>query len=113
MRTVLDKAICLEVSVGRLGTWRRLSSDHVEADTDKALLRVGKDLLDSGGLWAVADLDRAIRRWRQGTCLPSILRARLTFDASRELTTADIFAVARATTPLSSTMREAITALRE
>lgn len=73
--SIFEKAICLEVSFSRLGTRRKVSTEHVDAATDKSLLHVSKDILDADELTAVSHLDAAIRRWLKSLCVPSILRS--------------------------------------
>jgi hypothetical protein len=49
---MMDNAVCVAVTIGRLGNSRKISSSRVEVDADRDLIKVGKTLLDSPELGA-------------------------------------------------------------
>src|SRR2546427_9944258 len=53
-----------------MGNTRKVSSSQIEADADKDLLRVSKQLVDSAELKAIARFDGEIRRFLYNICLP-------------------------------------------
>jgi hypothetical protein len=53
-----------------MGNTRKVSTSQIEADADKALLRVSKHLLDSAELKAIRQFDGEIRRYLYNICLP-------------------------------------------
>jgi hypothetical protein len=64
--TMMDNAVCVAVTIGRLGNSRKISSSQVEVDADKDLIRVGKTLLDSPELRDVQSFDGQIRQMLYG-----------------------------------------------
>jgi hypothetical protein len=72
--SMLDKAILLQVDLKRIGNSRSISSECVNADADKDLVRVSKTLLDSDELKAVAQVDEKLKKYLRARCLPSIIR---------------------------------------
>lgn len=67
---VARKTVCIKLRLNRLGNSRKVSTSQVEVDTDKALIRVSKTLLDSAELRAISSLDGEVRRYLYGVCLP-------------------------------------------
>lgn len=64
------KAVCIKVRLQRLGNTRKVSTSQVEVDTDKALIRVSKHLIDSAELRQITNFDAEVRRYLYNTCLP-------------------------------------------
>lgn len=71
---IRSKAICLNLTVSRLGTRRRVPSGMVEADVqDKTLLKVAKVILDADALDAVGRVDGQAKAWLYARALESPL----------------------------------------
>src|SRR6266705_2654135 len=64
------KTVCIKVRLSTMGNTRKVSTAQIEADADKALLRVSKQLVDSAELKAITRFDGEIRRFLYNTCLP-------------------------------------------
>src|SRR5436853_3049524 len=64
------KTVCIKVRVSIMGNTRKVSSSQIEADADKDLLRVSKQLVDSAELKAIARFDGEMRRFLYNICLP-------------------------------------------
>jgi hypothetical protein len=64
------KTVCIKVRLSTMGNTRKVSTSQIEADADKALLRVSKHLLDSAELKAIRQFDGEIRRYLYNICLP-------------------------------------------
>jgi len=64
------QTVFIKVHLGLLGNTRKVSSSQVEVDTDKALIRVSKTLLDSPELQAIRALDGDVRHFLYDMCLP-------------------------------------------
>src|SRR5688572_7006884 len=64
------KTVCIKVRLSTMGNTRKVSTSQIEADADKALLRVSKFLLDSAELKAIRQFDGEIRRYLYNICLP-------------------------------------------
>ena len=62
--------MCIKVRLQRLGNTRKVSTSQVEVDTDKALIRVSKHLIDSAELRQITNFDAEVRRYLCNTCLP-------------------------------------------
>ena len=65
-----QKAVCIKVRLQRLGNTRKVCTSQVEVDTDKALIRVSKHLIDSAELRQITNFDAEVRRYLYNTCLP-------------------------------------------
>src|SRR5437868_10297081 len=57
-----QKAVCIKVRLQRLGNTRKVSTSQVEVDTDKALIRVSKHLIDSAELRQITNFDAEDRK---------------------------------------------------
>jgi hypothetical protein len=68
---LLQRAVCLSVTMSRLGTRRRLSTDAVEVEADKDMIRVAKIILESDALQAIRRLDNDARRYIYQKALPA------------------------------------------
>jgi hypothetical protein len=64
------KTVCIKVRLSSMGNTRRVSTAQIEADADKDLLRVSKQLVDSPELKAITRFDGEIRRFLYSICLP-------------------------------------------
>ena len=64
-------SVMLVLRLGRLGNRRKVSTSMVEVDADPEAVHVGKELLESPELKAVATEDNAIRQWVYARSLPS------------------------------------------
>jgi hypothetical protein len=65
-----QKTVCIKVRLQRLGNTRKVSTSQIEVDSDKALLRVSKHLIDSAELRQITNFDSEVRRYLYNTCLP-------------------------------------------
>ena len=64
------KTVCIKVRLSSMGNTRKVSTAQIEADADKDLLRVSKQLVDSAELKAITRFDSEIRRFLYNICLP-------------------------------------------
>src|SRR5438128_735295 len=64
------KTVCIKVRLSTMGNTRKVSTAQIEADADKDLLRVSKQLVDSAELKAISRFDGEIRRLLYNICLP-------------------------------------------
>ncbi len=64
------KTVCIKVRLSTMGNTRKVSTAQIEADADKDLLRVSKQLVDSEELKAISRFDGEIRRFLYNICLP-------------------------------------------
>jgi Protein of unknown function (DUF3150) len=64
------KTVCIKVRLSTMGNTRKVSTAQIEADADKDLLRVSKQLVDSAELKAISRFDSEIRRSLYNICLP-------------------------------------------
>src|SRR3989441_5137543 len=67
---LVRKTVCIKVRLSTMGNTRKVSSSQIEADADKDLLRVSKQLVDSAELKAIARFDGEMRRFLYNICLP-------------------------------------------
>lgn len=54
---IARKTVCIKVRLSTMGNTRKVSTSQIEADADKALLRVSKQLLDSMELKAIRQFE--------------------------------------------------------
>lgn len=71
---ILDKAVLVNVSFRKLGTSKKVSTDEIEVNADKDLLRVSKRLLQSPEIAAINTFDGGVRAWIYTQTLPSYLK---------------------------------------
>ncbi len=64
------KTVCIKVRLSMMGNTRKVSTAQIEADADKDLLRVSKQLMDSEELKAISRFDGETRRYLYNICLP-------------------------------------------
>src|SRR5204862_8303269 len=64
------KTVCIKMRLSTMGNTRKVSTAQIEADADKDLLRVSKQLVDSAELKAIGRFDGEIRRFLYNICLP-------------------------------------------
>src|SRR5258707_68858 len=69
---LFEKAVCLVLSLRKIGNRKKLPASLVEVDADKDLISAQKTLLSSEHLKAIAHYDGEIRRYLYGRCLPSM-----------------------------------------
>ena len=65
-----ESTVILQVKFGVLGGSRKVSSSQVEVDTDKQLLRVAKKILVSAEFEAIRQVDRRVKKYLDGMCVP-------------------------------------------
>jgi hypothetical protein len=69
--TMFERSTCLQVFFGRPGSRAKVDSARVEVDTDKELLHVSKDIMDSPELRALIGFDRGVRTWVKAHSVPT------------------------------------------
>lgn len=69
-QTIPGRTVCLTVTLKAPGNRRKVSTAAVEADTDKSMLHVSKDLLDSEEYKAIGKIDGETRRYVAEMALP-------------------------------------------
>ena len=72
MRTDSREAVCLVLSLRKIGNRKKLPSSLVEVDADMDLISAQKTLLSSEQLKAISHYDGEIRRYLYCRCLPSL-----------------------------------------
>jgi len=72
--TMLDKVVMLQIETKRLGGHRKVSSEYIEADTDKSLCSVSKKLFDSDEFKAIESHDAQVREYVLKRCSPSVIK---------------------------------------
>jgi hypothetical protein len=65
-----ERTVIIKVEMGKAGSSRQASTEKVEVNADKLLLRLRKVLLDCPEFLAVKNLDTRVRRYLDDTCLP-------------------------------------------
>lgn len=73
--TAKKKAMLLRLTIRSWGVRRTVPTAKVEVNADKALIHVGKDILDSATLRAIRSLDGEIRAYLSAKALPSQFKA--------------------------------------
>jgi hypothetical protein len=71
---IFDRAICLSLTVGCLGTRRKVPATSVQVEADRDMLHVSKAILESKELDAIKTLDGELRTWLGTRALPSPFR---------------------------------------
>jgi len=69
-QSLSESTVILQVKFGVLGDSRKVSSSQVEVDTDKQLLRVAKKILVSNEFEAIRQIDRRVKKYLEGVCVP-------------------------------------------
>jgi hypothetical protein len=69
--SIIEKGTCLQLHLGRPGTRAKVDSESVDVNTDKEMLHVSKDLLDSPELNAIASHDHGMRAWVRSISVPA------------------------------------------
>jgi hypothetical protein len=101
-----ETCIFLQLSLARMGDKRGVSSDEIEVDADKDLVKVRKVIFKSASFDAIKSLDSEIRRYVRSQCFPydaglhlaalkmePIITERLTNYLNRRVALVDTFAV--------------------
>lgn len=70
----MENSIMLTVKLRVLGVRRKVSTSQVEVETDKSMLHVAKDILESETLKKIKSLDGDVRAYINTKCLPYIFR---------------------------------------
>ena len=60
---VFDRAVCLSLAMGCLGTRRKVPSASINVEADKDMLHVSKAILESEELDAIKTFDGEMRIW--------------------------------------------------
>lgn len=68
--TIVDKVVFVRLAFGVLGNTRKVTTEILNTDADKKLLKVQKELLDSPELDAIIKADGRIRAFLKDYCLP-------------------------------------------
>ena len=67
----IDRAVVfLQIGLSRMGDKRGVSSDEIEVDADKDLVKVRKVIFKSHAFDRIKSLDSEIRRYVRGVCFP-------------------------------------------
>lgn len=69
--SLMDKAVCLTVSIESIGNTRKLPTEAVRVDSQPERIKVSKRLLESKTLNEIKELDGEMRRWMYARCLPA------------------------------------------
>ena len=69
-QSLSESTVILQVKFGLLGDSRKVPSSQVEVDTDKQLLRVAKKILVSPEFEAIRQVDRRVKKYLDGVCVP-------------------------------------------
>ena len=69
-QSLSESTVILQEKFGVLGDSRKVSSSQVEVDTDKQLLRVAKKILVSNEFEAIRQIDRRVKKYLEGVCVP-------------------------------------------
>lgn len=69
-QSLSESTVILQVKFGLLGDSRKVSSSQVEVDTDKQLLRIAKKILVSAEFEAIRQVDRRVKKYLDGVCVP-------------------------------------------
>jgi hypothetical protein len=69
-QSLSESTVILQLKFGLLGDSRKVSSSQVEVDTDKQLLRVAKKILVSAEFEAIRQVDRRVKKYLDGVCVP-------------------------------------------
>lgn len=72
---IFDRAMCLKLDMGLIGSAKKVGTDKVEVDADKSRINVSKRILDSKELEAIAAEQRAVGKRIRRLCLPSMFKA--------------------------------------
>lgn len=72
--SVTKNTICIVVRKGRFGTKRKVSTADVDVQTDKKLIAVSKNILESPELSKVKQLDGEMTTYLKGLCLKSMFK---------------------------------------
>jgi hypothetical protein len=71
---LFERAVCLSLTVGCLGTRRKIPATSVQVEADRDMLHVSKAILESKELDAIKTLDGELRTWLGKRALPSPFR---------------------------------------
>jgi len=74
---VMERTLCLSLTLGRYGTSRRVDSELVQTDADKKLVRVTKRILRHPLVDAIRKHDGGTREWVVEHSVPSFFRGGL------------------------------------
>src|ERR1700722_4094155 len=69
-RKLTETCVFLQVSLSRMGDKRGVSSDEIEVDADKDLVKVRKVIFKSDAFNSIKSLDSEIRRYIRSQCFP-------------------------------------------
>jgi hypothetical protein len=75
---ISETCVFLQLSLSRMGDKRGVSSDEIEVDADKDLVKVRKVIFKSAAFDAIKSLDSEVRRYVRSQCFP--------YDAGLHLT---------------------------
>lgn len=96
-KTLDDKSVLLVVGFHRLGNTRKVSTSQIEADADKSMLHVNKNLLDSREFDAIRTHDGKTRAWLVTRALPSLFKEGVFRVPNKLVVEVDEYLTARAT----------------
>lgn len=96
-KTLDDKSVLLVVGFHRLGNTRKVSTSQIEADADKTMLHVNKNLLDAREYDAIKTHDGKTRAWLATRALPSLFKEGVFRVPNTLVVEVDEYLTARAT----------------
>jgi len=73
-RKLSEQAVLFAVTLHSPGTRRKVGTDQVDVDTDKLMLHVKKDILDSDEVRAVGKRDRQFKGYLRSRAFPSLVK---------------------------------------
>jgi hypothetical protein len=67
---ILDRSVCVAISIGKFGTRRKVNSSEVTTDADPELIHISKEILKSAQYDAIKSLDGRARKYFMSRALP-------------------------------------------
>jgi hypothetical protein len=96
-KTLDDKSVLLVVGFHRLGNTRKVSTAQIQANADKTMLHVNKNLLDAREYDAIKTHDGKTRAWLTTRALPSMFKEGVFRVPNTLVVEVDEYLTARAT----------------
>lgn len=94
---IFDRAMCLNLEIGRFGTRKKVRSSQIQTDADRTLVHVSKDILDAPEFKAVARFDGETRDYIWRKSLPSQFRNGISLIPFEDVTPVDDYLTGRET----------------
>jgi hypothetical protein len=71
---ITKTTVLLSVTLRRFEVSRKVSTDNIDVDADKKLIKVHKTIMESPELQAIKKIDSDLRNWLRRWTLPSVLK---------------------------------------